>query len=189
MRCSVVTHMQRNIFRLALLLGPLAFSSHVQLANAQPATANPPARPSAVPTLTPVNPNQATAMYSAQCSNGANADNENRAAFVAALLANPTSKLGAAKKKLLAKVRTSKDSGAPEAVIDTSKLAQVYYARPDGCGVTLSMYVGFLNYSIPEGDRETTAQFQFVVDDVVDGAKRTLTLRSVTPVKFAPPAL
>lgn len=181
--------MQRSILKLVSGLGALVLCSHAQLANAQSATAMPVATSPVVPKLTTVNANQATATYSNSCSNGANADPENRAAFIAALLANPKSKLGIAQQKLLGKVQKANNDGTPETIVSTSDLVVTYHARPDGCGVTLLTLVGFLNYSIPGDDRATVARFQFVIDDIVNGSKRTLTMRSVTPVKFTAPTL
>ena len=114
----------------------------------------------------------AEATYADKCSNGANSEEANRVAYVAKMLADKESKLAKAKAKL----------EQPDYEVVLSDWTQTFHLR-DGCSDTSMSYSAFLlKRSTMSNLHEVTAFAVVTIDDDVSAEKRTLKLRSITPM-------
>lgn len=114
----------------------------------------------------------AEATYADKCSNGANADPENRAAFIAKLIADKSSTLAKAMAKL----------AQPDFEIVLGDWTQTFHLR-EGCADNESSYSAFLlKRSTMGNSHELSVASVVTIDDDVHAEKRTLKLRAITPL-------
>lgn len=160
--------MSSNLIWVGLLVGTLAVTTG--------ASAAPPAAKVDPAKIEMRGHDAANRIYPERCSNGRNADEATRDAFVAKTLADPASKLGVARAQLVAE-----SAETPGEVYVTPWLL-VHNARPDGCSTTLQTWVGFLVLDHADGGRVIMARYQITLDDEVHDDERRLSIRSVKPV-------
>ena len=116
-------------------------------------------------------------MYADHCSNGANADQAGFDQFIAAMRADPKSRL--ARTLAEARARFVKDPTFAEVVL--GDWVQTFHDR-DGCADSTSSYSAFVfvNSKMSNIDHVAT-KYLITVDDDVASERRDLKLRSVVP--------
>jgi hypothetical protein len=121
-------------------------------------------------------PDAAVATYADKCSNGGNADEANRLKFVEHMLADPKSKLGQAKARLL------KAAGADFEVRLSTPWVQTFHER-NGCADIASSYSALVLVESTMGNtHELATKLLVTIDDDLAADQRSLKLRSLTPL-------
>jgi hypothetical protein len=165
--------MHRTGLSLALLLLPaIALATPTAGAPRPPMPSQPP-----LGQLTMKGADAATAIYADKCSNGANSEEGNRAKFIAIMLADPKSKLGALRAKL-------EKAAGPDYEVQLGEWTQSFHER-DGCAdVAISFSALVLVKSKQGNSHEVAANALVTIDDDVAADTRTLRLREITPLKL-----
>lgn len=117
-------------------------------------------------------------LYADRCSNGANSEDVGRAKFIAAMRADQQSKL--AQTLAAAEARFARDKTYYE--IDLGSWFTTYYLRM-GCGETSISFSAPINLLAKMSNtHELQTKYLVTIDDDVVGDRRTLRLRSITPL-------
>jgi len=117
-------------------------------------------------------------LYADRCSNGANSDDAGRAKFIAAMRADKRSKL--AQTLAAAEARFIRDKTFHE--IDLGDWFMTYHLR-DGCGqMSISFSAPINLLSKMSNIHELQIKYLVTIDDNVVADRRTLRLRSITPL-------
>lgn len=115
---------------------------------------------------------QGHATYADKCSNGKNSDAPTRDKFVAAALADKTSKLGKVKKEL---------EKAPDTAVVVGPWTQTFNNRI-GCETLSTSYSAILSTKSTMGSgHELAAKYIVTIDDDVEADQRTFSIRTVEP--------
>ncbi|MFT3695664.1 MAG: hypothetical protein QM831_21180 [Kofleriaceae bacterium] len=112
------------------------------------------------------------AIYADKCANGKNSDDATRAAFVANMIADKSSKLSQAMAKL----------AEQDYEVTLGDWTHTFHLR-DGCGDNYNSFSALILKSSTMGNSHELFAFSLVtIDDDDNTGKRSFKLRSITPV-------
>lgn len=139
-----------------------------------------PAAPAKLGELIMDGPDAGHIFYSDHCSNGANSDDDGRDRFVAALRADPRSRLA----QTIARTTAQFVTDPTEYEIVLGDWTDTYYLRM-GCGETSISRTAFVFlHDKISNTHELSAKYMVTIDDDVVADRRALRVRDITPLQL-----
>jgi hypothetical protein len=135
-----------------------------------------------LPPLVMTGPDSAKVVYADRCANGGNQDKANFDLFVKKMLADPRSKLAQLREKVLKEIKDGGEEPRGNGFYLTG--FEQSYADREGCSQSSTSSTAIAVAQTGGNTDHTVAQALVTIDDDETEGVRTLSVRSITPIKI-----